>query len=492
MNKPSAYHIHLLAVLLLTLLILILQKDKYWKPYIYTQEGLISAHAHGFALANAISLKQNPFMAHELDVESRNVKEYNHYPNGHFFIFYVILKIFGNTENTGRTYAIVLNLLGAFLLVLAFNDKSGLTFYSIPMLLLTTIGRDVIPFVFVDASFHFWIGFVAFSVFFVESHDTRKLSRRLFRTACFLSPFFIHLILPFLFFGALARFCFHKSKKELLIDFLFIFIVFVLVFISLCWSQEGLMKGFQRLYAQFLFRVNAKTRYDWQSSLNLLTLLDVLVFKLKHNLLIFWYLLPLSWLYCLVKKKSVLFLVPAIIVHAILFKVYIFGQIFAQYNIILISFMMAFHVASLLSERLSALVASVFNPASENSIIPHVQNSTLIKGMVMCSIYLFSCYEVRTETYASYEAEPLFVKIRDTFSSLKADVRNSKCNCFYNLNNDNVELHTFYLIFSQFYLGDKVISSIEKKEQARCGGIDFETSRLICSDDISASQKALQ
>ena len=84
----------------------------------------------------------------------------------------------------------VIKIFGVFLLVLAFRDKRGLMFYAIPMLILTPIGRDAIPYVFIEPSFHFWIGFTAFSVSFVEIADRRKLSRNLFRVSAVIAPFF--------------------------------------------------------------------------------------------------------------------------------------------------------------------------------------------------------------------------------------------------------------------------------------------------------------
>ncbi|HXH19724.1 MAG TPA: hypothetical protein VNJ07_11645 [Chitinophagales bacterium] len=484
LNNKSPYRRNFIISVLLTALFLFLQRENYWRPYIYTgQDSIGSAYAHGCAIANELGLKKNPFMIHDIDFVNHQLHEYTHWPNGHFFFLFLFIKIFGNTELTGRSYAVMLNLFAAFLLAFAFRDKKGFVFYSMPFLLLTPIARDSIPYVFIEPSFHFWIGFTAFSVSFSEAPEKRKLSAVLFRIACITAPFFAHLILPFLLFGAVTRYLFHKDKKALAADIALIAAAFAAMFLALAWTEKGLSYGLKDLFLHFLHRSNLSIRFHEEAPVSMVMLADTIIYKLKHNLLVFWYLLPLAWLYCLLKRKSVSFLLPAAAVNILLMSNYVYPHVFAQYNFIWLSLVTAFFLASYLLEHLSDAGAAFFHAEKNQG---GQKENTIITAAVLTTVFIFSCYEVRTNS-TSYQIDPVFVNFHNTFTSLKNEIEHSECNCFDRISVQNGQLVKYegrtISLYAQFFLAEKVLRSIKRNEPKQCGGINFEEHTLLCHEN---------
>ena len=481
-DKKPNYTIHLLVSLLLTLIVLFLHKDHYWSPYVTTQDWVGSAYAHGCAIANEIGLKKNPFMIHDVDFVHHRIHEYTHWPNGHFFIFYLIIKLFGNTEMVGRSFAVALNVIAIILMVFAFRDKRGLLFYAVPMLLLTPIARDAIPYVFIEPSFHFWIGFAALSVSFVETSEGLRLSRILFRTSLILAPFFAHLMLPFLLLGAITRFLFHKNKKELIIDVIILFGVYCCVFLALAWSEKGLYEGGKDLFLQFLHRSNIEMRFEEETQISVVRLADIFIYKLKHNLLVFWYLLPLAWIFCFIHRKSIAFLLPAAVINILIMANYVGPHVFAQYNLIMISFVTVFFFVAYLLNVLTESITCGLSPETKSNNSRNNYN-IIFKIAIFISVSIFACYEVRIQT-TSYRVEPDIVNLRNTFNSLKTEIENSECNCFDRISLQNGSLIRYngrtISLYGQLFLGEKVLASIKRNETALCGGINLEERTLLC------------
>jgi len=205
--------------LVVTIAVLNGQRSVYWRPYDDNpQESLASFHAHGFALANQAGGIRNPFVARHFDAANGTVVPYNHWPNGFFALFSLVIRAAGNTETVGRTFALLLNLLGAYLLAWAFRDRFGFVFFGVPLLLALPIGRAAMPFVFVDAALFCWLGFLALAVAAGEPEKYRRAGRILFRLTAVLAPFFCQLIAPFLLAGAVARYAFHRRCREFIAD----------------------------------------------------------------------------------------------------------------------------------------------------------------------------------------------------------------------------------------------------------------------------------
>src|SRR5206468_8177633 len=102
------------------------------------------------------------------------------------------------------------------------------------------------------------------------------------------------------------------------------------VLIALSFSQQGFAKGLMDLYLHFLHRSNIKIRFQEEVPVHFVQLVDTMIYKLKHNLLLFWYLLPLGWLYCVIHRKSASFLFLAAIFNIIVMSNYVYPHVFAQ------------------------------------------------------------------------------------------------------------------------------------------------------------------
>jgi hypothetical protein len=156
----SANHVLALAVAA-SLVILALERRVYWRSFEDDeQESLTSYFAYGFAAANAAPGVLPSVVAHTIDLRRSEVRPWPHWPNGFFLLFEGVLRLFGRTESVGRSFAIAGNFL-AFVLVLAsLEHQDRLVAFALPWILLSFMGRDAVPFVFLDVALHFWVGFL--------------------------------------------------------------------------------------------------------------------------------------------------------------------------------------------------------------------------------------------------------------------------------------------------------------------------------------------
>lgn len=155
----SAKHVLALAAAA-SLVILALERRVYWRPFEDDeQESITSYFAYGFAAANAAP--GGPFLvARTIRIRSSEVHPWPHWPNGFFLLFEAVLRLFGRTESVGRSFAIAGNVL-AFVLVLAsLQREDRLVAFALPWVLLSSMGRDAVPFVFLDVALHFGVGFL--------------------------------------------------------------------------------------------------------------------------------------------------------------------------------------------------------------------------------------------------------------------------------------------------------------------------------------------
>lgn len=263
MLKNKIVKINLLFAILLSVAILAANRDVFWRPYIYNpHDALVSAHAHGFAMTNFAAGWKNPVMAKEIDLENGAIREYNHWPNGFFLVLAGAIKIFGSTEAVGRTVALLFTLSGLFFLAAAWRDRRGFVYLAIPLVLASRLGRDALPFVFLDAALFFFIALLSYAVSLAEKEKTRRPAKILFRAVAIISPFFCQLIAPFTAAGAVVLYFFHKNKKQLAADLAIAIFSVLAVLFFLSWTDQGLVSGAKELTAQFLHRSSIETRYE--------------------------------------------------------------------------------------------------------------------------------------------------------------------------------------------------------------------------------------
>lgn len=453
--------------LISVIIILIVQKQVYWRPYNDTlQESLASFHAHGFALANFAGLGKNPFVARDIDVKEAKIHVYNHWPNSFFLILGIAIKIFGNTEMVGRSVAISLTLTGLYLLAFAFRGKNGLSFLGVPLLLITPIGKAAIPFVFIDASFIFWIGFLSAVI---SLHGTRtRVYNCLFRFGIILSHFFIHLIFPFAFFGAIARFLQHKNVKELTIDLLFVLISFTGIIVFLSWTDNGFRDGFNELLLQFLHRSNISLRYS--ENVTFIQLFLTLSRHLIYNMGILSIFLPFTYFYIFIKKNPALFLLPTAIVYSIIMRNYAGVHVFANLPFISIAWM-----SFLLGLELFVGDVLCRNNFKKNfiKVMFLLLFITLLPINILLMIKPIIFRSIFSKTY--YSTDKQIEQERNLYLKIKDKIDSSSYNAF--MVKDDEDRRTI-----QFYAGERVIKGIINKEKKKSAYIDLNKGVIVPVD----------
>ena len=142
----------LAVALLLAAVALAAARDTYWRPFDDTaQESVASGYAYGFAAASVADLAPNPIVARFPNSSTGRVVPYPHWTNGFFLLLEGWLRIFGRTETAGRSLALLLNLAGFALVIAALGREDWLLYLTLPLLVVSAIGRDALPFVFNDA-----------------------------------------------------------------------------------------------------------------------------------------------------------------------------------------------------------------------------------------------------------------------------------------------------------------------------------------------------
>lgn len=437
--KRDTRALFLLLSLLAVAALLYVGRAHYWRPYQDTpQESVVSMHAHGFALANFAGLGRNPVIAREIDVANGAVSEYNHWPNAFFLTLAAAIKLFGNTETVGRSLALAYTVSGLFLLAFAFRNKTGLSYLVVPVVVASPIGRDCLSFVFIDASFIFWIGFLAASVSLTRSRPL--LATRLFRSGALVAPFFIHLIAPFAFMGGVARFlCAHRDKRTLFYDLLCVVGAFVAVILLLCWTGRGFVSGGQELLAQYLHRANLSQRYN--ENVGLATLFAFLGDYCGVNLGPFRVLLPFSYLYLVRQRSLQSHLLLAVLVYSLLLRNYVGVHVFANLPFVAVSFFTLVSGLERMREQSAGLRWAV-------------------AGCLLVSLFL-------PRHFSYYDLNGVVMFQTKALQSLRADIERSPYNRFTILNGDNCKV-------AQFYCGERVLRGIVNGEEKRRGVIDLK------------------
>ncbi|MBU5636454.1 hypothetical protein KOM00_06865 [Geomonas sp. Red69] len=419
--------------------ILYLRRADYWRPYNDTpQESVVSMHAHGFAVANFAGVWPNPVLARDVDVEHGKITEYNHWPNAFFLTLAAAIKLFGNTEMVGRSLALLYTIPGLYLLAFAFRNKSGVSYLAVPVLLVSPIGRDCLSFVFIDAALLFWIGFLAAAVSLTR--DRPATATRLFRLGSLVAPFFIHLIAPFAFFGALARFWWgHRDRNVLCRDLLCVVGAFCTVMFFLSWTSSGLAAGARELLAQYLHRANLSQRYS--ENIGLFSLLITLAKHFYVNLGYFALVLPLAFVNLARRRSLQAYLLPAVLVYTLLLRNYIGLHVFANLPLVSISTF--------------TLVAGAEQVWPDERLWPRVA----LGAVLVASLFptrLFSYYCVDQHVNAQVRALRL----------LEPEILKSPCNSFTIVGGDNYRV-------PQMFCGERVVRGIVNGEPKRHGVIDL-------------------
>jgi hypothetical protein len=188
-----------------------MDRDTYWRPFEdLSQESVASFHAFGFAAANGAGLGWNPLVARHIDLLRSRIEVYPHWPNGFFLFLEGVFRVFGRTETVGRWVAILTTLAGFTLVLVALQPQGWLVYGSLPLLLLSSAGRDSVPFVFLEPPLYLSIGVLAWLA--------NRGSAGWFRLALAAAPCLNQLILPYAALLVLVRAVGARERREALLD----------------------------------------------------------------------------------------------------------------------------------------------------------------------------------------------------------------------------------------------------------------------------------
>ena len=235
-------------IILIIILEVFLYSNYLFRPYDTAgQESLISFFAHQAAMSNWIREDFNIFITKilECDGEITFLSEVSNWPNGFFYIFSFIIKIFGNFEIVGRVFAIFLNLTGMILFISIFSkkEKTNYILFSIPLIIATPLGLSSLNVVYPDSMMILLISILII------------LTNSLFFYSIFLliSPLFFHIVLIYNIVHVIFLRLTNKisSKKFFLLFSLLIFSLFYLFYVLMV-NETGF--ELRKLYEKFIVR----------------------------------------------------------------------------------------------------------------------------------------------------------------------------------------------------------------------------------------------
>lgn len=334
-------------------IILIVDSRHYFKPYnLSPQESLAGYQAHGISMANLATIWPNPFVAKNIDVDTGSISLYHHWPNGFFLLSSLFIKIFGNSYLVGRSISIALFILGLLILIetLVRKNKIFLLYLVFPLIFLSAIGKDAIPFFFADAALNFFIGLMLYLA--VRRFDYPR-GNAVFWTSIFVAAFFNQLIILFVFGYAIISFFYHKKVNLFLTDVVVIALSSILILLVLAWDGHGFAPGLKDLWGDFLYRTSIKT----MEPLSFPQSIKATWGSLYYNIGWIFLLVPLLWLVVAIKRDWwIAGLIPTFMFYSLIFRNYT-GHQFTKLMFVVFAFLTFitgfFYLSQILRKRLN-------------------------------------------------------------------------------------------------------------------------------------------
>jgi len=428
--------------------VLWVHRDIYWRPFDdHPQESTVSYHAFGFAAANGAGLWPNPVVARQIDIRESRIVNYTHWPNGFFLAFEAVLQVFGRTETVGRWVAILGTLAGFTLLVISVERAGPLLYLTLPVLLLSSAGRDSVGFIFIDVALNLWAGLLLA----IPAHlSSRPWRHRIFRAAMILAVFSNQLIVPFAAGVILIRWQQTRSRRGLLIDLAVLASATIAVLALLAAGMGSLEAGRAELVR--IFRIRSST-----AAASWLPALDTELRHLFHlgpaagSILVIG-----AWAACVrARQWRVAMLLPGFLALTLLLRQYIAGHHFARLPFVLYSLITVAVAVELLAGRLGRLRNWTRLTAA----------GLLVAGAVAGR----QQYEVNRGMQITRGA------ILTTLSDPRQQLALEQCNQF--------QFHPDYReegfdplgLMGQFYFGPQVVQRVRRGEPRRPCTVDLET-----------------
>lgn len=337
----------LAAVLLLAAAVLAFHRHTYWRPFEDTpQESLASFHAYSFAAANGAGLGFNPIVARHVNIEDSQIQRYPHWPNGFFLVFEGVLRVFGRTETVGRSFAILGTLLGFTLVVVSLGRNELLVYATVPLTLLSGMGRDAVPFVFIDMAL---IGSVG-ALLWVTAHLASSRHYNLvFRSVMLAALLLNHLVAPYAVVIILLKWSESRSNRDLLIDLATLGAGAGAVLLALAVALVDPRAGVAELYRIFAFRSGGSLEL-WYDALN---------WDLRQSLRLeplTSYLVAAAWLIALAARQwRTAILLPSFLLYGLVLREYVATHVFARLLLIFFSLLTVLVAVEVMAQRFQRL-----------------------------------------------------------------------------------------------------------------------------------------
>lgn len=456
---------------ILTALLLARSWGDFIRPFEDTlQESLASFHSYGFALSNRVLDLHNPFIARDLNCYLGEVREYNHWPNGFFALFNGVISVFGTSPLVGRLTALILGLAGLSLIVMAFYRRYPLIAFLLPLTVASSLGRDALSFVFIDAMS---LPIIGAAWYLTVRRQAQGRGSGLLRSVLLVSPFFLHLTSIFTLFAVLWAWTAHRSWRRALADLACWFGGLVAVLIALSWTEEGLSSGARELLDQYIHRASldgVNPEYvGWGDLLSTMsaTIRANVFFALPWSSLMWLALAAIVALVWLARRTpATLVLVAAItlstVVYALALRNYIGVHLFARLPITVL-----LTAAGLIA--LSAWVAPSPAPALSRGVPARPSVTRTVMASVLLAVSL-GALMLQGRTYSTDED---VVRMSATLSHIAQTTDISSFSQFQDTNHTTVDPRELFPRMCQYYFGPQIVESITTKLTDRVFPVDL-------------------
>jgi hypothetical protein len=427
--------------------VLAFHSDTYWRPFDDSpQESVVSFHAFGFAAANGAGLWPNPFVARDIDVRESRIRPYPHWPNGFFLLFELVLRTFGRTEVVGRWFAILGTMLGFTLIVVSVGERTRLLYAALPLILLSSSGRDSVPFVFLDVAQYVWIG----ALLWITAHlSESRHYNGIFRAATLAALFFNQLVLPYAAVIIILKWTKQRSARDLILDCAALGAGGVSIMLAMAAGAGSIDAGRGELIRIFRYRASQPLG-DWSKAL---------AGELRDGLHLGWagiILVAAAWVVCLrAREWRIVSLAPSYLLFGLVLREYVTMHHFARLLLVF------FCLATLLA---GAELAAAF-------LGPRLRAAVLAAGMIGLAARLAGGVQQYQPNRGMQMARSALVRMT---SDPVRSAALARCNAF-QFNPDYRDEHFDpFDRMGQFFFGPQIVERVRQGTAIRRCRIDFE------------------
>jgi hypothetical protein len=308
-------------------IIILINKDIYLQPFYLTpQESQPALQTYISSLATFFRSDYNFIVAKSIN-ENFLVKNFEyHWGNIFFLLFSPFVKLFGLNYLIGRSFAILLNLVGIYLILNYFKKTRILSIVFFPLLIFLPSFKNGLSFLYVDSLFFILIGIFLFLY-------KKKINNYFIFTFILFFALSVHYILIVIFFFLFFEFILKKiSKSEYFIYFISLFLIFLIVLFFLFLTNSNYELLIAKInsrslsfYDNFFFNLNDDTIFRR---------IYLFFVNLKDNFGLFSIFMIIVSSYSLYKEKSALFS----LYFGVIFYFFVLYKYTIQHNFLQIQF----------------------------------------------------------------------------------------------------------------------------------------------------------